>query len=199
MTATYRAPFQAHAAMEPLNCVAHVRDGQCEIWVGTQAPNQAQEAVAKLLGIPLERVTIHVVLLGGGFGRRLGVDYVLEAVEVSRKVGGPVQVVWSREDDIRHDMYQPGQVNRLTASLDARGMPVAWRHEVADYNLTMFGDVRPELRSGGRRRPLGWLRHAVCVSVARRDARARPDARTHRRVALGLVSGGSLRPRMFPR
>jgi isoquinoline 1-oxidoreductase beta subunit len=143
MTATYRAPFQAHAAMEPLNCVAHVRDGQCEIWVGTQAPNQAHEAVAKLLGIPLERVTVHVMLLGGAFGRRLGVDYVLEAVEVSRKIGGPVQVIWSREDDIRHDMYQPGQVNRLTASLDARGTPVAWRHEVADYNLTMFGYYNP--------------------------------------------------------
>jgi isoquinoline 1-oxidoreductase beta subunit len=143
LSATYRAPFQAHAALEPLNCVAHVRDGGCEIWVGTQAPNQAQEAVAKLLGIPLERVTVHVTLLGGGFGRRLGVDYVLQAVEVSRKIGGPVQVVWSREDDIRHDMYQPGQVNRLTAALDERGVPVAWRHEVADFNLTMFGDYDP--------------------------------------------------------
>ncbi len=144
MTATYRAPFQAHAAMEPLNCVAHVRDGGCEIWVGTQAPNQAQDAVAKLLGIPLDRVTLHVTLLGGGFGRRLGVDYVVEAVELSRRVGGPVQVVWTREDDIRHDMYQAAQVNRLTTSLDARGMPVAWRHEVADYNLTMFGEYNPD-------------------------------------------------------
>jgi isoquinoline 1-oxidoreductase beta subunit len=143
MTATYRAPFQAHAALEPLNCVAHVRDGGCEIWVGTQAPNQAQEAVAKLLGIPLERVTLHVTLLGGGFGRRLGTDYVTEAAEVSRAIRGPVQVMWSREDDIRHDMYQPGQVNRLTAALDARGLPVAWRHEVADFNLTMFGEYDP--------------------------------------------------------
>src|SRR5687768_9930625 len=143
MTATYRAPFQAHAAMEPLNCVAHVRDGGCEIWVGTQAPNQAQDAVAKLLGVPLDRVTLNVTLLGGGFGRRLGVDYVVEAVELSRRVGGPVQVVWTREDDTRHDMYQAAQVNRLTTALDARGMPVAWRHEVADYNLTMFGVYDP--------------------------------------------------------
>ena len=97
MTATYRAPFQAHAAMEPLTCVAHVRDGACEVWCGTQAPNQAQDAVAKLLGIPLERVTMHVALLGGGFGRRLGVDYVVEAVELARRVSGPVQVVWSRD------------------------------------------------------------------------------------------------------
>ncbi|HEX6050035.1 MAG TPA: molybdopterin cofactor-binding domain-containing protein, partial [Gemmatimonadaceae bacterium] len=144
MTATYRAPFQAHAAMEPLNCVAHVRDGGCEIWVGTQAPNQAQDAVAKLLGVPLDRVTLNVTLLGGGFGRRLGVDYVVEAVELSRRIGGPVQVVWTREDDIRHGMYQAAQVNRLTAALDARGMPMAWRHEVADYNLTMFGEYNPD-------------------------------------------------------
>jgi len=144
MSATYRAPFQAHAAMEPLNCVAHVRDGQCEIWVGTQAPNEAQEEAAKLLGIARDRVTLHVMLLGGGFGRRLGVDYVLEAVDVARKVRGPVQVVWSREDDIRHDMYQAAQVNRLTAALDSRGMPMAWRHEVADFNLTMFGDYDPK-------------------------------------------------------
>ena len=143
ISATYHAPFQAHAAMEPLNCVAHVRDGECEIWVGTQAPNDAQTEAAKLLGISPERVTVHVTLLGGGFGRRLGIDYVLEAVEVSRRVRGPVQVVWSREDDLRHDMYQPAQVNRLTATLDARGMPAAWRHEVADVNLTMFGDYNP--------------------------------------------------------
>jgi len=144
ISATYHAPFQAHAAMEPLNCAAHVRDGGCEIWVGTQAPNEARDEAAKLLGIAPDRVTVHVMLLGGGFGRRLGVDYVLEAVEVSRKARGPVQVVWSREDDVRHDMYQPAQVNRLTAALDARGMPVAWQHEVADFNLTMFGDYDPK-------------------------------------------------------
>jgi isoquinoline 1-oxidoreductase beta subunit len=155
MTATYRAPFQGHAALEPLNCVAHVRDGRCEIWVGTQAPNQAQEDVAKRLGIPLDRVTMHVTLLGGGFGRRLGYDYVIEAVELSRKIGGPVQVVWSREDDVRHDMYQPGQANRLTAALDARGLPVAWRHEVADYNLTMFGDYDPNYNPAADGDPWG--------------------------------------------
>ena len=144
ISATYHAPFQAHAAMEPLNCAAHVRDGGCEIWVGTQAPNEVRDEAATLLAIAPDRVTVHVMLLGGGFGRRLAVDYVLEAVEVSRKARGPVQVVWSREDDIRHDMYQPAQVNRLTAALDAGGMPVAWRHEVADFNLTMFGDYDPK-------------------------------------------------------
>jgi isoquinoline 1-oxidoreductase beta subunit len=139
MQATYTTPWQGHAAMEPLNCVADVRDGRCEIWVGTQAPNQAQERAAALLGIPVERVTIHVTLLGGGFGRRLDIDYVLEAVEVSRAARMPVQVVWTREDDTRHDRYQPGQVNKMTAALDAAGHPIGWRHQVADYHLTMFG------------------------------------------------------------
>lgn len=144
MEATYRCPFQAHAAMEPLNCVAHVHNGRCELWVGTQAPNQAQEAVARLLGLPLQNVTINVMLIGGGFGRRLANDYILEAVEVSRAIAGPVQVVWSREDDIRHDMYQSAQVNRLFAGLDASGLPLAWRHQVADYHLgPMFGDFDP--------------------------------------------------------
>ena len=143
MDATYRTPFQGHAAMEPLNCVVSVRDGACEVWVGTQAPNQVQTAIAKQLGIPSDRVTVNVMLMGGGFGRRLDVDYVLEAVEVSRAIGAPVQVVWTREDDMRFGMYQPAQVNQLTAALDARGRVAAWRHRVADYNLTMFGAYDP--------------------------------------------------------
>jgi len=143
MEATYHLPFQGHAAMEPLNCVADVRDGSCRIWVGTQAPNEAQTEAAKLLGIPADRVDVTVTLLGGGFGRRLDIDYVLEAVELSRAIGAPVQVVWSRADDLRHDRYQSAQVNRLTAGVDATGLPVAWRHRVADYNLTMFGEFNP--------------------------------------------------------
>ena len=143
MEATYRTSFQGHAAMEPLNCVASVHDGQCEVWVGTQAPNQVQEGIAKQLGIAADRVTVNVMLMGGGFGRRLDVDYVLEAVEVSRAIGAPVQVVWTREDDMRFGMYQPAQVNQLTAALDTDGRPTAWRHRVADYNLTMFGAYDP--------------------------------------------------------
>ena len=155
LEATYVCPFQAHAAMEPLNCLADVRDGSCELWVGTQAPNQVQEQVAKRLGIPAERVTVHVTLLGGGFGRRLDVDFVLEAVEVSRAIAGPVQVLWTREDDIRNGMYQPAQVNRLTAGLDASGLPVAWRHRVADYHLSMFGEYNPSADPGADGDPWG--------------------------------------------
>ncbi|HET7601314.1 MAG TPA: molybdopterin cofactor-binding domain-containing protein, partial [Gemmatimonadales bacterium] len=143
MAAEYRWPFQAHAAVEPLCCVADVRPGRCEIWAGTQAPNEAQAAVAKLLGLPAERVSLHVTLLGGGFGRRLAHDYILEAVEISRAAGVPVRLQWTREDDIAHDMYQSCQVNRLAAGLDDRGRPVAWHHQVGDLHLSMFGPYNP--------------------------------------------------------
>lgn len=149
LQATYVAPFQPHAAMEPLNCIAHVRDGRCEIWVGTQAPNEAQAEVATLLGIAPDRVTLHPQLIGGSFGRRLTNDFILEAVEVARRVEGPVQVVWSRADDFHHDKYQPGQVNRMTAGLDANGLPVAWRHETADYHLTTFEAYDPNYAVDG--------------------------------------------------
>ena len=143
LEAEYRWPFQAHAAIEPLCCVADVRDGRCEIWAGTQSPNRAQTAVVELLGIPPERVTLNVTLLGGGFGRRLAHDYILQAVEISRAVGGPVQLQWTREDDMTHDMYQSSQINRLTAGLDGSGRPIAWLHQVADFHLSMFGPFDP--------------------------------------------------------
>jgi isoquinoline 1-oxidoreductase beta subunit len=155
LTQTYHAPFQAHAMMEPLNCTVELRDGQCTLWVGTQAPNQVQTGVATQLGIPPERVTVHVPLLGGGFGRRLDVDYVREAVEVARAGTSPVQVVWTREDDLRHDMYQPAQVNRLSAGVDAAGLPTVWRHRVADFNLTMFGEYSADYNPAADGDPWG--------------------------------------------
>ncbi len=144
LEATYRYSFQAHAPVEPMNCFADVRDGRCEIRVGTQAPNEAQAAAAKLLGIPLEAVTLHVTLLGGGFGRRLDHDYVPEAVELSKAIGKPVQVVWSRRDDFENDRYQPASSNELKAGLDASGNVVAWSHKKTDFHLTMFGPYAPD-------------------------------------------------------
>jgi len=143
LEATYRAPFQAHAAMEPLNCVADVRDDRCEIWVGTQRPNGVKALAAKILGIAEDRVTVHVALMGGAFGRRIAIDHAQETIELSRAIKTPVQVVWTREDDFTHDMYGAAQVNRLSAGLDASGNIVAWRHQVADYHLTMFGVFNP--------------------------------------------------------
>jgi len=144
ISAEYRYPFQGHATLEPMNGAAHVTPGACEIWVGTQAPNEAQKDVAKLLGIPLESVRLHVALLGGGFGRRLGYDYVIEAVELARRVTGPVQIVWDRADDFRGDFYQPAALHRVEAALDDHGRPVAWVHRVSTFHLSMFGPFKPD-------------------------------------------------------
>ncbi len=141
--AEYRWPWQAHAAIEPLSAVADVRDGGCEIWAGMQNPNGAQARVAAALGIAADRVVINVMRLGGGFGRRIASDFIVEAALVSRAVNGPVQVVWTREDDFQHDMYNPAQISRLTAGLDQAGRPIAWRHRVADFHLSMFGAFNP--------------------------------------------------------
>jgi isoquinoline 1-oxidoreductase subunit beta len=136
--AVYEVPFLAHATMEPMNCTAHVHDGQCELWAPTQVPGAAAESVAKALGIPRDRVTVHVMFLGGGFGRRLIQDYAVEAALISRDAGSPVQVVWSREDDIRHDFYRPAAYHTLRAGLDAGGHITAWFHRAASPSIGTF-------------------------------------------------------------
>ncbi|GLS33519.1 isoquinoline 1-oxidoreductase, beta subunit [Mesorhizobium albiziae] len=133
--ATYQLPFLAHATMEPMNCTAHVRKEGCEIWVGTQALASAQSAAAEACGLPLDKVVVHNHLIGGGFGRRLEVDWVVRAVEIAKHVGGPVKVVWTREEDVQHDMYRPMFLHRLSAGLDPRGMPVAWNHHYAGSSV----------------------------------------------------------------
>jgi isoquinoline 1-oxidoreductase beta subunit len=115
--ATYQVPFLAHAAMEPMNCTAHVRNDSCEVWVGTQAIARAQALAAKAAGLPLDKVVVHNHLIGGGFGRRLDADGVARAVEIARHVDGPVKVVWTREEDIQHDMYRPYFFDRISAGL----------------------------------------------------------------------------------
>ncbi|TPI76335.1 xanthine dehydrogenase family protein molybdopterin-binding subunit [Mesorhizobium sp. B2-8-9] len=133
--ATYHVPFLAHATMEPMNCTAHVRKGGCEIWVGNQTIARAQTAAAKVLGMQPEQVVVHNHLIGGGFGRRLEVDGVVRTVEIARQVDGPVKVVWTREEDIQHDMYRPMFHDRLSAGLDAKGMPVAWNNRFAGSSI----------------------------------------------------------------
>ncbi len=118
----YRAPYLAHATMEPMNCTAQVRDGKVEVWVPTQVPQMAQAIAARIAGVPADAVTLNVTLLGGGFGRRLEVDYVAQAVRVSMDCGGvAVQLVWPREEDQTHDFYRPMQVAMLRASVDQEG------------------------------------------------------------------------------
>lgn len=133
--ATYQVPFLAHAAMEPMNCTVHVRKDACDVWVGTQVATRAQAAVAEITGLPPAAVTIHNHLLGGGFGRRLEVDGIVRAVKLAQQVDGPVKVVWSREEDIQHDMYRPYYYDRLAAGLDAAGKPVAWTHRIAGSSI----------------------------------------------------------------
>lgn len=133
--ATYELPLLAHATMEPMNCTAHVRPDGCDVWVGTQVITRAQAAAALAAGLPIQKVRVHNFLLGGGFGRRLEVDGITQAVEIARQVDGPVKVVWTREEDIQHDIYRPYYYDRLAAGLDEKGMPVAWSHRVCGPSI----------------------------------------------------------------
>ena len=129
--ATYEAPYLAHARMEPYACVAHVQDGACDVWVGTQIPGQAHATAVQASGLPASSVRVHTTYMGGSFGSRGGGAFVAEAVEVARRVGAPVNLTYSREDELQHDLYRPASVVRLAAGLDADGWPVAWTARIA--------------------------------------------------------------------
>lgn len=133
--AAYQVPFLAHATMEPMNCTVHVRKDGCEVWVGSQVMARVQAAAAKAAGVPLDSVVVHNHLIGGGFGRRLEIDGVIRAVEIAKQVDGPVKVVWTREEDIQHDMYRPYWYDRLSAGLDQAGAPIAWNHRFAGSSV----------------------------------------------------------------
>jgi isoquinoline 1-oxidoreductase subunit beta len=133
--ATYQVPFLAHAPMEPMNCTVHVRKDECEIWIGNQAVARLQSMAAKAVGLPPEKVIVHNHLIGGGFGRRLEADGAVRAVEIAKHVDGPVKVVWTREEDIQHDMYRPYWFDRISAGLDDKGRPVAWNNRFAGSSV----------------------------------------------------------------
>ena len=145
--ATYEMPFLAHATMEPMNCTVDLRADGCDLWVGTQVPSFAQAAAAKVSGLPLEKVQVHNFYIGGGFGRRLEVDYVVQAVSFAKLMKGPVKFIWTREEDIQHDMYRPYYLDQLSARLDAKGMPAAWFHRVTGSSI--FARFAPQgMRNG---------------------------------------------------
>jgi isoquinoline 1-oxidoreductase beta subunit len=133
--AIYQVPFLAHATMEPMNCTVHVRNDECEIWIGNQAIARVQSMAAKAAGLPIEKVIVHNHLIGGGFGRRLEADGAVRAVEIAKHVDGPVKVVWTREEDIQHDMYRPYWFDRMSAGLDEKGRPVAWTNRFAGSSV----------------------------------------------------------------
>lgn len=135
--AEYRAPFLAHATMEPINCTAQVKAGKVTLWVSTQVPSIAVDSAARIAGVKPQDVTLHVTYLGGGFGRRLEVDMVAQAVAIAMKAdGAPVQVIWSREEDITHDVYRPAAMARFAASLDKDGNVVAYLNKSASGSIT---------------------------------------------------------------
>ncbi|WP_157271810.1 xanthine dehydrogenase family protein molybdopterin-binding subunit [Azohydromonas aeria] len=135
VSAQYHMPFLAHATMEPMNCTVSLTRERCELWVGTQVPVLAQSAAAKAAGLADDKVVVHNHYLGGGFGRRLEVDFIVQAVSFARQVNHPVKFVWSREEDIQHDMYRPFYVDRIAAALDDQGLPAAWLHRITGSSI----------------------------------------------------------------
>jgi isoquinoline 1-oxidoreductase beta subunit len=140
---TYKAPFLAHVTMEPMNCTADVHWDRCEIWAPTQHPELFRQAAARMCRLPGRRVNVHATLAGGAFGRRLELDVLADPIELSRAVGRPVQVVWTREDDIQHDYYRPISHMRMRGGLDSAGRVTAWAHRVVAPSIReRFGPLK---------------------------------------------------------
>jgi len=144
--AVYELPFQAHATMEPMNITMHARANDCEVWAPTQSPDWVQRTVAQVLGMPPAKVIVHTTFMGGGFGRRYMADYPAEAAQIAKVVNKPVQLVWTREDDMTHDFYRPASCHRMRGAIDASGRPSAWLHTFASTSIRAFWDptVPPE-------------------------------------------------------
>ncbi len=133
--AIYESPYMAHATMEPMACVADVRPDSCDVWAPTQDRMQALMTTRSISNAPGSATRLHVPLVGSAFGRRLRVDYVDEAVRISKAIGAPIKLFWTREDDIQHDFYRPASYHLLRAGLDAKGVPLTWRHYAAAQPL----------------------------------------------------------------
>lgn len=173
--ANYELPFLAHATLEPINTTVHVRPDGCDIWVGTQVPATAQKLAARVTGLPRNRVTVHNHLIGGGFGRRLAADTIEQAVHFAKQVSYPLKVVWTREQDIRHDHFRPAYYDRLRVGLGSDGLPIAWTHRVTSGTVREFfdeggwpqGKLDPDSVEGARDTP--YKMGAIKVDWVRQD------------------------------
>jgi isoquinoline 1-oxidoreductase beta subunit len=146
--AVYEMPLLAHATMEPMNITAHVRGSDVEVWAPTQSPDWVQGTVASVLGLKPDKVIVHTTLMGGGFGRRYMADFPAEVAQIAKVVGKPVQLVWTREDDMTHDFYRPATCHRMQGAVDAQGRPVAWFHTLASTSIRGYWDPKADAAEG---------------------------------------------------
>jgi isoquinoline 1-oxidoreductase beta subunit len=145
--AEYALPFLAHATMEPMNATAHVTAERAEIWAPTQGQGPLAGALAQMFRLPPEAVAIHTTFLGGGFGRRFELDFALQAARISKAIGRPVQLIWTREEDMQHGFYRPASLNRIQAGIDEDGRVVAWKHRCVSPSI--MSRVFPEFVKDG--------------------------------------------------
>lgn len=146
--AAYSYPFISHTSIEPQNTTAWFKDGGIEIWAPTQNPEAGQKIVTEVLGIPKEKITLHITRSGGGFGRRLIPDYLIEAAAIAQRVKGPVKLTWTREDDLRHDQFRAGGFHFLRGGVDAKGKLVAWHNHFVTFAHNLAQDGKPALVPG---------------------------------------------------
>jgi len=147
--ASYSYPFISHASMEPQNCTAWFKqDGTLELWAPTQNPGSGQALVTTTFGIPKEKITLHIIRSGGGFGRRLSSDFIVEATAIAQKAGAPVKLTWTREDDLQHDHFRPGGFHFLRGAIDANGRAVAWHNHFVTFANRVERDGKSVLQPG---------------------------------------------------
>jgi isoquinoline 1-oxidoreductase subunit beta len=150
--ALYELPLLAHATMEPMNTTAHVRAKEAEVWAPTQSPDWVQGTIAQVLGLKPDKVVVHTTLMGGGFGRRYMADFPAEVAQIAKVVGRPVQLVWTREDDMTHDFYRPASCHRMRGAVDANGRPAAWFHTLVSTSIKGYWEPKADAaedESGG--------------------------------------------------
>ena len=159
--AVYEVPFLAHATMEPMNCTVDIRADRAEVWAPTQGPVWIRDTVAHIAGLKPEAVTVHTTLMGGAFGRRYQADFAAEAAQISKAVGAPVKLLWTREDDMQHDFYRPASVQKLSGAVDSAGTITAWNHRLTSTSIRAFWDppekAKPEESEIGEASAIPYL------------------------------------------